>query len=148
MDLAEKIRARDAQIGVIGLGYVGLPLALTAVEAGFSVTGFDIDAEKTTALNAGQSYIGHIAAAAVKAAREAGRFAASTDFAGLAQMDVILVCVPTPLTAQREPDMTFVSRTAEQIAAELRAGQLVVFESTTYPGTTAELIRPILERGA
>ncbi|HEX9770896.1 MAG TPA: nucleotide sugar dehydrogenase [Kiloniellales bacterium] len=147
MDLAEKIRTKDAQIGVIGLGYVGLPLALTTAEAGFSVTGFDIDPAKVTALNAGRSYIGHIAAGAVKGARESGRFAASADFASLNRIDVILICVPTPLTAQREPDMTFVTETAEQIAAHLRPGQLVILESTTYPGTTAHHIRPILERG-
>jgi len=146
MDLASKIRALDVQVGVIGMGYVGLPLALTAAAAGFSVTGFDIDANKCAALNSGRSYIGHIAADAVRRMGEAGKFAASTDFALLGQMDVILVCVPTPLTAQREPDMTFVTRTAEQIAAYLRPSQLVVFESTTYPGTTAELIQPILER--
>ncbi len=147
MDLAKKIRAQEAEIGVIGLGYVGLPLALTAAEAGFSVTGLDIDTEKVTALNAGQSYIAYIAAQSVKRARESGRFAATADFAELRRMDVVLVCVPTPLTVQREPDMTFVTRTAEQIAAHLRPGHLVIFESTTYPGTTADLIRPILQRG-
>jgi UDP-N-acetyl-D-glucosamine dehydrogenase len=147
MDRAKKIRAQKAEIGVIGLGYVGLPLALTAAEAGFPVTGFDIDTEKVTALNAGQSYFVHIEAEAVKRARESGRFAATADFAELRRMDVILVCVPTPLTAQREPDMTFVAGTAEQIAAHLNPGQLVIFESTTYPGTTTDLIRPILECG-
>ncbi len=147
MELAKKIHAQEAEIGVIGLGYVGLPLALTAAEAGFSVTGLDIDTEKVTALNAGQSYIAHIAAPAVKRARETGRFAATADFAELRRMDVILVCVPTPLTVQREPDMSFVTRTVEQIAAHLRPGHLVIFESTTYPGTTADLIRPLLERG-
>ncbi len=147
MDLAEKIRAQEAEIGVIGMGYVGLPLALAAAEAGFSVTGFDIDREKVAALEEGRSYIAHIAAGAVTVARESGRFAATADFAELGQMDLVLACVPTPLTAQREPDMTFVTNTAEQIAAELRPGQLVIFESTTYPGTTADLIRPILEAG-
>ena len=147
MELAKKIHAQKAEIGVIGLGYVGLPLALTAAEAGFSVTGFDIDTQKVTALNAGQSYIAHIAAPAVKRARETGRFAATADFGELRRMDVILVCVPTPLTVQREPDMSFVTRTAEQIAAHLEPGHLVIFESTTYPGTTADLVRPLLERG-
>ncbi len=147
MELAKKIHAQKAEIGVIGLGYVGLPLALTAAEAGFSVTGFDIDTQKVTALNAGQSYIAHIAAPAVKRARETGRFSATADFAELRRMDVILVCVPTPLTAQREPDMSFVTRTAEQIAAHLEPGHLVIIESTTYPGTTADLVRPLLERG-
>jgi UDP-N-acetyl-D-glucosamine dehydrogenase len=147
MDVAKKIRTQEAEIGVIGMGYVGLPLALAAAEAGFSVTGFDIDREKVTALDEGQSYIAHIAAGAVKAARETGRFAATADFTELRRMDVVLACVPTPLTAQREPDMTFVTQTAEQIAAELRPGHLVIFESTTYPGTTADLVRPILEAG-
>jgi UDP-N-acetyl-D-glucosamine dehydrogenase len=146
MDLAQKIRGREASVGVIGLGYVGLPRALTSAEAGFSVTGFDIDAGKATALNAGQSYIRHIAAEAVQRARESGRFVASADFTELNRMDVILVCVPTPLSPQREPDMTFVTMTAEQIAAQLRSGQLVIFESTTYPGTTTDLVRPILEQ--
>ena len=117
MDLKKKFSAQDARIGVIGMGYVGLPLALTAVEAGFSVTGFDVDTQKVTALNAGQSYIAHIAAPAVKRARETGRFGATADFAELRRMDVILVCVPTPLTVQREPDMTFGTKTTEQIAA-------------------------------
>ncbi len=147
MDLAKKISAQQAEIGVIGLGYVGLPLALAVAEAGFSVTGFDIDGEKVTALNGGQSYIAHIAADAVKRAQESGRFAVTADFAELRRMDVVLACVPTPLTVQRGPDMTFVTTTAEQIAAHLEPGHLVIFESTTYPGTTAELIRPILERG-
>jgi UDP-N-acetyl-D-glucosamine dehydrogenase len=147
MDVAKKIRTQEAEIGVIGMGYVGLPLALAAAEAGFSVTGFDIDREKVTALEEGRSYIAHIAAGAVKAARESGRFAATADFTELRRMDVVLACVPTPLTAQREPDMTFVTQTAEQIAAELRPGHLAIFESTTYPGTTADLVRPILEAG-
>jgi len=146
MELAERIRARDAQIGVIGLGYVGLPLALISVEAGCFVTGFDIGAEKVAALNEGRSYIAHIASESVQHARESGRFEATADFTRLALMDAVLVCVPTPLTAQREPDMTFVTTTAEQIAAKLRPGQLVIFESTTYPGTTTGLVRPILEQ--
>ena len=147
MNLDRKIRTQDARIGVIGLGYVGLPLALTATEAGFSVTGIDIDAQKVASLNSGQSYIAHIPPSDVQQAAESGRFAATRDFAELQEMDLILVCVPTPLTVQREPDMTYVTSTAEQIAEHIRPGHLVVFESTTYPGTTAELIRPILERG-
>ena len=147
MNLDRKIRTQDARIGVIGLGYVGLPLALTATEAGFSVTGIDIDAQKVASLNSGQSYIAHIPPSDVQQAAESGRFAATRDFAELQEMDLILVCVPTPLTVQREPDMTYVTSTAEQIAEHIRPGHLVVFESTTYPGTTADLIRPILERG-
>jgi UDP-N-acetyl-D-glucosamine dehydrogenase len=147
MNLKKKVDAQTAQIGVVGMGYVGLPLALTAADAGFSVIGFDIDREKVAALSRGQSYIAHIAAESVKGARESGRFAATADFTELRRMDVILVCVPTPLTVQREPDMTFVTKTAEQIAAQLEPNHLVIFESTTYPGTTVELIRPILEDG-
>jgi UDP-N-acetyl-D-glucosamine dehydrogenase len=147
LDLARKIRAQDAQIGVIGLGYVGLPLLLTAVEAGFSVTGFDIDTEKVAALNAGQSYMVHITSQSVKSAKESGRLAATADFAELQMMDLILVCVPTPLTSQREPDMTFVRSTAENISERLKPNQLVIFESTTYPGTTMDFFRPILDRG-
>jgi len=147
MNLASKIQDQHVQIGVIGLGYVGLPLVLTAADAGFSVTGFDINAEKVSAINAGQSPIAHITPQVVKRARESGRFSATTDFVELKQMDLIIVCVPTPLTPQREPDMTFVQSTAQEIAAHLRTGHLVIFESTTYPGTTTDLIRPILERG-
>jgi UDP-N-acetyl-D-glucosamine dehydrogenase len=147
MDLARKIKDQHARIGVIGLGYVGLPLVLTSVEAGFSVTGFDIFTEKVAAINAGQSPIAHIAPEVVKRARESRRFSATTDFTGLQQMDLIIVCVPTPLTPQREPDMTFVQGTAEEIADHLRAGHLVILESTTYPGTTTDLVRPILEKG-
>lgn len=146
MSLSRKIQDRHARIGIIGLGYVGLPLALTTADAGFSVTGFDIKAEKVATLNAGQSYIAHIAPHDVKRVRESGRFSATAEFAELRQMDLIIVCVPTPLTAQREPDMTFVQATAEAIALHLKAGHLVIFESTTYPGTTAGLICPILER--
>jgi len=147
MTLAQRIRSKDARIGIIGLGYVGLPLALTTAEVGFSATGFDVDPAKVSALNAGRSYIAHIAGSAVSEARRSERFRATDDFADLRQMDVVLVCVPTPLTAQREPDMTYVSNTAEQVAACLEPGMLVVFESTTYPGTTTDLVRPILERG-
>ena len=147
MDLAKRIQDQDVRIGVIGLGYVGLPLALTAAEAGFSVTGFDVVGDKVAALEAGQSYIAHIEPRLVRGARESGRFSATADFTELKEVDLVLVCVPTPLTVQREPDMTFVTNTAEEIAKHLKPGHLVVFESTTYPGTTADLIRPILERG-
>ncbi len=147
--LASGLRARiaggTARIGVIGLGYVGLPLALRFAAAGHPVTGFDIDPAKIEDLAAGRSYIRHIPAAAIA---EAGpRFAATADFRHLADMDAVLICVPTPLTRQREPDMSFVVSTAETVAAGLRHGQLVVLESSTYPGTTAGLVRPILERG-
>jgi UDP-N-acetyl-D-glucosamine dehydrogenase len=129
------------------MGYVGLPLALTASEAGFSVVGFDLDDAKVSHLNAGDSYLAHIATARVTAARTSGRLRATADFEELRDADIILVCVPTPLTPQREPDMSYVENTAEQVARELSPDQLVILESTTYPGTTAELVRPILERG-
>ncbi len=142
----ELIRSRALRIGVIGMGYVGLPLALTAAEAGFPVLGIDVDPEKISALDKGQSYIAHIDPQDVMPLRQSGQFRVSADFSDLSEMDIILVCVPTPLTPQREPDMTYVVETANQIAEILRPGQLVILESTTYPGTTTDLIRPILER--
>src|SRR5580704_7871093 len=145
--LVERFRAHQARIGVIGLGYVGLPLVRAVAERGFSALGFDIDPSKVAVLNAGGSYIRHIAAAAIAALRGSGRFEATEDFSRLAEVDAILLCVPTPLTRQREPDLTYVIRTTQSIAPHLRAGQLVVLESTTYPGTTREVMRPILERG-
>ncbi len=146
-DLDARIRAKTARIGVIGMGYVGLPLALVAAEAGLPVTGFDIDGQKVEALSAGRSYIAHITPEAVSSALASRKFRASNDFAELGEMDVVLICVPTPLTPQREPDTSYVEKTAEQIAKRLRPGQLVILESTTYPGTTSDLVRPILERG-
>lgn len=143
----ELIRSRELHVGVIGMGYVGLPLALTAADAGYSVLGIDADPKKVSALEQGKSYIAHIGQQDVSRLRQSGKFGASADFSDLSRMDIILICVPTPLTPQREPDMTYVEGTARQVAEILRPGQLVVLESTTYPGTTAELVRPILERG-
>ena len=145
--LLDRIVRRDAAVGVIGLGYVGLPLVQTFAAQGFRVTGFDIDADKVAELSAGRSYIRHIPAETIARLNDTGLFAATTDFDRLAEMDAILLCVPTPLAGGQEPDMTFVARTAEAVAERLRPGQLVILESTTYPGTTAELLRPILERG-
>ena len=145
-ELARKIETCTAQVGVIGLGYVGLPLVRALVEAGFPVLGFDIDPEKVTALNAGRSYIRHIGDGTIAGLRRSGRFEASADFARVAEADVVLICVPTPLTQHREPDLSFVTCTAEAIAPHLRPGQLIVLESTTYPGTTVEVVKPILER--
>jgi UDP-N-acetyl-D-glucosamine dehydrogenase len=145
-ELHERLAGRAAEIAVIGLGYVGLPLLEAVAEAGFRVLGLDIDPDKVAALNAGRSYIQHIADATIATLRESGRFAASVDFAQVARADVLLICVPTPLTRHREPDLGFVVRTAEAIAPHLRPGQLVVLESTTYPGTTTEVVKPILER--
>lgn len=145
--LLQAIARKSARAGVIGLGYVGLPLAMTIARNGFSLTGFDIDPAKIVALDAGRSYIEAVPDAALNAESEAGRFRSTTDFSQLSACDVIVICVPTPLTKHREPDMSYVIKTAEAVAQTLRPGQLVVLESTTYPGTTDELVRPILEAG-
>lgn len=142
--LRQKIADKSVRIGVVGLGYVGLPLSLTFVECGFSMLGFDTDPEKPARLLAGDSYLKHIPMERVRAAAATGRLEATSDLARLAEPDVILICVPTPLTPQREPDMSFVRSTAEAMAACLRPGQLVVLESSTYPGTTDELVSEIL----
>ncbi|MBF0095474.1 MAG: nucleotide sugar dehydrogenase, partial [Alphaproteobacteria bacterium] len=146
-DLLRRMRERAARVGVIGLGYVGLPLARAFAGKGFSCLGFDVDPAKVEALNAGRSYIRHIADADIAAMRATGRFEATGDFRRIAEADALLICVPTPLTRHREPDMSFIVGTGEAIAPHLRPAQLVVLESTTYPGTTTEVLRPILERG-
>ncbi len=143
--LAAAIADRSATVGVIGLGYVGLPLAATAAQAGFATVGFDIDPEKVALLNAGASYIDAVPAGRLAAIIEGKRFRASADFSQLAACDVIVICVPTPLTPQREPDLSFVINTARTIARHLRPAQLIVLESTTYPGTTCDIVKPILE---
>ena len=143
--LRKKIEQRTSPVGIIGLGYVGLPLALTCAEKGYRVRGFDVDAAKVEALNAGKNYIKHLDSARLTKAVAAGAFVASADFAGLSEPDVLIICVPTPLTAQREPDMSYVVNTTRAVRERLRPGQLVVLESTTYPGTTDELVRGILE---
>jgi UDP-N-acetyl-D-glucosamine dehydrogenase len=143
--LSRAILARTAKVGIIGLGYVGLPLACLFAEKGFPTIGFDIDSPKVTALNAGRSYIKHIPGKRIAAVRKAGKFGATDDFDRLTQMDVIIICVPTPLTRYREPDLQFIVKTGQAIAPRLRKGQLVVLESSTYPGTTREELRPILE---
>ena len=138
----------NLQIGVIGCGYVGLPLLLRFAERGHRVTGFDTDPTKVAKLNAGLSYIEHISSEQISRHRASGRFRATTDFALLEEMNAILICVPTPLDDRREPDLTYVRQTADSIALYLRRGQLVVLESTTYPGTTEEIMLPILESGS
>lgn len=143
--LREKIGDGSVIVGIIGLGYVGLPLAMAFVEKGIRVLGFDVDPEKPERLARGESYIKHLGAERVLAMAHSGRFEATTDFARLDEPDAILICVPTPLTAQREPDMSYVEKSARQIQSRLRPGQLVILESTTYPGTTDELLRGILE---
>src|SRR5882757_9552737 len=140
----KRMETRTARIGVIGLGYVGLPLSLLLSEAGFKVTGFDIDAKKVTDLEAGRSYIFRIPATEIQSARKQG-FTATADFSGLSGQDAIIMCVPTPLTEHREPDLSYVENTTKATAPWIREGQLVVLESTTYPGTTEELMIPILE---
>ncbi len=145
-ELKTKIEQRTARVAIIGLGYVGLPLALLYAESGFSVTGFDIDQRKVTALNSGNSYIFRITPPEIQRARSEG-FSATADYAELTTMDAIIICVPTPLNEYHEPDMSYITGTTESIAPHLRAGQLVVLESTTYPGTTEEVMIPILEKG-
>ena len=143
--LMEKIAAREAVLGVIGLGYVGLPLVREFTDEGVGVIGFDVDEEKTRRLMAGQSYIEHIPSDVVRKMVDSGLFEATTDFGRLKEADCVLICVPTPLTKMREPDMTYIEATARTIARSLRKGQLIVLESTTYPGTTREVMLPILE---
>jgi UDP-N-acetyl-D-glucosamine dehydrogenase len=143
--LIDRIRNHTARIGIIGQGYVGLPLGLVFEEAGFPVAGFDLDPKKVEALNRGESYIKHIGSERVAAAVGRGRFTATTDFDGLAACDAVLICVPTPLGRHREPDLSFVHNSARETARRLRKGQLIVLESTTYPGTTDEEVLPILE---
>ena len=144
-DLLRRIDSRDCHVGVIGMGYVGLPLARAFHDQGFPVLGFDIDPNKVAALNAGRSYIRHLDHDTVAAMRATERFAATADFDRLSEMDAILVCVPTPLSPHREPDMSYIEATTAQIARRLRRGQLVVYESTTYPGTTDEIAKGVLE---
>ncbi|HEX2668903.1 MAG TPA: nucleotide sugar dehydrogenase [Gammaproteobacteria bacterium] len=142
--LLQKFKDKRARVGVVGLGYVGLPLALRFSEAGFAVTGLDIDPDKVKALNSGRSYIAQIPAERIAKALKAG-FQASTDFATAKDCDALIICVPTPLGKHREPDVSFIANTMAELKPYLRAGQVVSLESTTYPGTTEELVVPVLE---
>jgi UDP-N-acetyl-D-glucosamine dehydrogenase len=144
-NLLDRIHSGTATVGIVGQGYVGLPLALVFSEAGFRVIGFDSDPAKITALNNGQSYIKHIGAERVAAAVKGGQFRASGEFDELTSCDAVLICVPTPLGPHREPDLSFVVNSTKEVARRLRRGQLIVLESTTYPGTTDEDVLPILE---
>lgn len=144
-DLRDRIESREARIGVIGLGYVGLPLAVELGQAGFRVTGFDVDPVKVRGLAQGRSYIGDVESSAVAALLEQGRLEATTDFDGLAEMDIINICVPTPLRKTRDPDVSYIASAVEEIRKHLREGQLVILGSTTYPGTTHEFVIPMLE---
>jgi UDP-N-acetyl-D-glucosamine dehydrogenase len=144
--LLDRIREREAIVGIIGQGYVGLPLALTFTESGFRVIGFDLDQAKVKGLNNGESHIRHVGAERVAEAVATGRFAAASDFGRLGECDAVLICVPTPLGRHREPDMSYVHETTATIRKHLRPGQLVVLESTTYPGTTDEELKSVLEQ--
>jgi UDP-N-acetyl-D-glucosamine dehydrogenase len=145
-ELKSKIEQRQARIAVIGMGYVGLPLALLYSEQAFRVTGFDIDERKVSTLNAGGSYIFRITVPEIQRARSQG-LSATSDYSQLRQMDAVIICVPTPLNEYHEPDLSYITGTAESIAPHLQPGQLVILESTTYPGTTEEVLIPILEKG-
>jgi UDP-N-acetyl-D-glucosamine dehydrogenase len=147
MTLRAKIRNKQALVGIIGLGYVGLPLVMRFCEVGFKVLGFDTDNKKVESLNRGESYIKHIPSADISAllnGQNQGRFAATSDMSRLGEPDILIICVPTPLTPKREPDLRYVENTTRLIATSLRPGQLISLESTTYPGTTTELLLPIL----
>jgi len=142
----EFFKGAQLKVAIIGCGYVGLPLALRFGEAGHKVTGFDTDPNKVSMLNAGRSYIEHIPQTKIQQFVNSRHFGATTDFARLKEADAILICVPTPLDERREPDLSYVEQTAISIQPHLQRGQLVVLESTTYPGTTEELVLPILEK--
>ena len=144
--MLDRLKNNKAHIGVIGLGYVGLPLSIAFVSAGNKVTGFDIDVEKAEKLNAGQTYINHIGSESVREMLETGRFSASSDFRALEEVDAIIICVPTPLKNDREPDLGPILDTGETISKHLKAGQLVVLESSTYPGTTDTELAGVLEK--
>jgi len=143
--LLDRIRTRDARIGVIGLGYVGLPLAVEFARAGFTVTGFDVDAKKTVQINCGKSYIPDVDEADLAECVRNRKLSATTDMSELGTMDAIDICVPTPLRKTRDPDLSYVVQAVEAVAATLKRGQLVILESTTYPGTTDEVVQPMLE---
>src|SRR5580704_12859711 len=146
MDLRRKIESREARVGVVGLGYVGLPLAVEFAQAGFTVTGIDLDQRKVDALNRGESYIQDVATAEVKALVDAGRLSATTDFSAVNTLDTINIAVPTPLRKTKDPDMSYVVNACQEIANHFHAGMLVILESTTYPGTTDELMLPMFEQ--
>ena len=145
-NLLGRVKSGAASVGVIGLGYVGLPLIKAVADAGFRAVGLDIDPEKINLLNAGRSYIQHIPDQVITELLSTGRFTASVEFAEVRDLDIIVICVPTPLTSNREPDLSFITQTAESIRPHLQPEQLVILESTTYPGTTLEVLLPILEQ--
>ncbi|MBX0326325.1 nucleotide sugar dehydrogenase [Oscillochloris sp. ZM17-4] len=146
-DLRRMITERSARVGVIGMGYVGLPLAARTAGLGFPVIGFDVSAERAAVLNRGESYIGDVPGEVMARLRADGRIEATTDTARMAECDLLVICVPTPLNQTRDPDLSFIVSAIDAIAASLRPGQLVILESTTYPGTTREVVQPRLEAG-
>jgi UDP-N-acetyl-D-glucosamine dehydrogenase len=145
-ELKHKIESREAQIGIVGMGYVGLPLATLFSGARFRVTGFDIDANKVTTLNAGGSYIVRMLPSTIQEAQKSG-FHATSNYSDIARMDAVIICVPTPLDEHNEPDLSYITETVKSIAPHIHEGQLIVLESTTYPGTTEEVVAPLLEAG-
>ncbi len=147
LTMIQRIKSRDAKVGIIGMGYVGLPLAVMFARAGFQVVGIDVSAERVAQLNAGRSHIEDIPSEVVAELRAAGRFAATTDFGVLAELDTVSICVPTPLRQTGDPDMSYIASATEQVARYLHQGQVIVLESTTYPGTTREILLPQLEVG-
>jgi UDP-N-acetyl-D-glucosamine dehydrogenase len=145
-NLAEKIRSKNAKVGVVGLGYVGLPLAVEFAEAGFHVTGIDLSETKTEAVNRGESYIGDVPSAVLAPLAAAGKIKATTDFSVLRELDTVNICVPTPLRKTKDPDMSYIDAACQEIAKYFHPGMLVILESTTYPGTTDEVVLPMLEK--
>ena len=146
--LLKKIQEKTIRVGVVGLGYVGLPLAVEKAKAGFRTIGFDVQREKVDMVNAGHNYIGDVVDSDLKNLVDEGMISATTDFSFIKEMDFIAICVPTPLDKHQQPDISYVQRSVEQIACHLQKETMVVLESTTYPGTTEELVKPILEAGS
>jgi UDP-N-acetyl-D-glucosamine dehydrogenase len=145
-DLLNRIKTKEAKVGIIGLGYVGLPLVMVASQAGYHVVGFDIDQQKIDKLKKNETYIKHISSSSIRDLNNSGKFHATSDFSELKDVDAILMCVPTPLSKYRDPDMSYVISTTESVAAHLRKDHVIILESTTYPGTCREVIQPILEK--
>ena len=144
--LSRKIESREARVGIVGLGYVGLPLAVEYAKAGFRVTGIDLSASKTESVNRGDSYIGDIRTGDLKTLVEAGKLRATTDFSVISELDTVNICVPTPLRKTKDPDMSYIVAATQEIARYFHGGMLIILESTTYPGTTDELVLPMLEK--
>src|SRR6185437_14474887 len=145
--LSEKIRARSARVGIVGLGYVGLPLAVEFAKAGFTVTGIDLQQSKVDGINLGRSHVADIRSEELAELVESGKLTATSDFGAIATLDTANICVPTPLRKTKDPDMSYIVSAVEEVARGLHRGMLVVLESTTYPGTTEELVQPMLEAG-